>query len=208
MAAMSAWAAEARLCLGQLAVGDKSNEIVAVPKLLELLSLKGRVVTADAMSCQRKIARQVIDQGGDYVLALKSNQETLHDDVRRFLDDPQTPLACATDTDKGHGRIETRTAALTTDIAWLQENHDWPDLKAIGKITASREIDGKTSVETRCYLLSSAVTPERFNAIVRSHWGHREPAALGPRRGHGRGSSPKSQGPRTPKPRPPAQARA
>jgi len=122
---VSAWAVDARLCLGQLAVGDKSNEIVAVPKLLELLSLKGRIVTADAMSCQRKIAQQVVDQGADYVLALKGNQETLHDDVRRFLDDPETPLVRATDTDKGHGRIETRTAALTTDIAWLQESHDW-----------------------------------------------------------------------------------
>ena len=89
---MSAWAADARLCLGQLAGGDKSNEIVAEPKLLELLSLKGRVITTDAMNCQRKIAQQVIDQGGDYVLALKGNQETLHDDVRRFLDDPATPL--------------------------------------------------------------------------------------------------------------------
>ena len=168
---VSAWAVEARLCLGQLAVGDKSNEIVAVPKLLELLSLKGRIVTADAMSCQRKIAQQVIDQGADYVLALKGNQEMLHDDVRRFLDDPQTKLAYATDTDKGHGRIETRTAALTTDIAWLQESHRWPGLAAIGKITASREINGKTTVETRCYLLSQAFAPERFNAIVRSHWG-------------------------------------
>jgi predicted transposase YbfD/YdcC len=168
---VSAWAVDARLCLGQIAVGDKSNEIVAVPKLLELLSLKGRIVTADAMSCQRKIAQQVIDQGADYALALKGNQETLHDDVRHFLDDPQTPLARATDTDKGHGRIEIRTAALTTDIAWLQENHHWPGLKAIGKITARREINGKTTVDTRCYLLSQAFTPERFNAIVRSHWG-------------------------------------
>lgn len=80
------------------------------------------------------------------------------------------PLVHTTDTDKGHGRIETRSAALTTDIAWLQESHNWPGLKAIGKITASREIEGKTSLETRCYLLSPAVTPERFNAIVRSHW--------------------------------------
>jgi predicted transposase YbfD/YdcC len=168
---VSAWAVDARLCLGQLAVGDKSSEIVAVPKLLELLALKGRIVTADAMSCQRKIAQQVIDQGADYVLALKGNQETLHDDVRRFLDDPQTELARAIDTDKGHGRIETRTAALTGDIAWLQESHAWPGLKAIGKITASRESDGKTTIETRCYLLSQAVPPERFNAIVRSHWG-------------------------------------
>ena len=168
---VSAWAVDAQLCLGQLAVGNKSNEIIAVPKLLELLSLKGRVVTSDAMNCRRKIAQQVIDQGGDYVLALKGNQETLHDDVRRFLDDPATALASATDIDKGHGRIETRTAALTSDIAWLQENHRWPGLKAVGKITASREINGKTTVETRCYLLSQAFPPERFNTVVRSHWG-------------------------------------
>jgi predicted transposase YbfD/YdcC len=168
---VSAWAADARLCLGQVAVDDKSNEIVAVPKLLELLSLAGCIITTDAMSCQRKIAQQIIDQDADYVLALKGNQGTLADDVRRFLDDPQTPLASATDTDKGHGRIETRTAALTSDIAWLQESHAWPGLKAVGKITASREINGKTTVETRCYLLSETFAPERLNAIVRSHWG-------------------------------------
>jgi predicted transposase YbfD/YdcC len=167
---VSAFAADQRLVLGQIAVADKSNEIVAVPKLLELLSLKGRTVTADAMSCQRKIARQVIDQGGNYVLALKGNQETLRDDVRRFLDDPETPLASAVETDKGHGRIEIRTASLSADIAWLQESHDWPGLKAVGKIAASREIDGRTSRETRCYLLSEPLTPEAFNAAVRSHW--------------------------------------
>src|ERR1019366_4236397 len=94
---VSAWAVDQRLVLGQLAVGDKSNEIVAVPKLLELLSLKGRIITADAMSCQRKIAQQVVDQGADYVLALKGNQETLHDDVRRFLDDPDILLASASE---------------------------------------------------------------------------------------------------------------
>jgi len=168
---VSAWAADMRLCLGQLAVANKSNEIVAVPKLLELLCLKGCIVTADAMSCQRKVAQQIIEQEGDYVLALKGNQGTLADDVRRFLDDPATLLASATEIDKGHGRIETRTAALTTDIAWLQDIHAWPGLAAIGKITASREINGKTTTETRCYLLSCAVTPQHFNAIVRSHWG-------------------------------------
>jgi predicted transposase YbfD/YdcC len=168
---VSAWAADQRLVLGQIAVDDKSNEIIAVPKLLELLSLTGCVVTADAMSCQRKIAQQVVDQGGDYVLALKGNQGRLHDDVRRFLDDPETVLASATETDKGHGRIEIRTASLTTDIAWLQEDHHWPGLTAIGKITASREIDGRTGSDTRYYLLSTALTPESFNAAVRSHWG-------------------------------------
>jgi predicted transposase YbfD/YdcC len=168
---VSAWASEQRLVLAQVAVEDESNEIIAVPKLLELLSLAGRTVTADAISCQRKIAQQVIDQGGDYVLALKANQTLLHDDARRFLDDPQTALASASETDKGHGRIEIRTASLSADIAWLQECHRWPGLKAIGKITASREINGRTSVETRYYLLSQPLAPAAFNAAVRSHWG-------------------------------------
>jgi predicted transposase YbfD/YdcC len=151
---VSAWAADQRLALGQIAVDDKSNEIVAVPKLLELLSLAGRIVTIDAMGCQRKIAQQVVDQKGDYVLALKGNQETLHDDVRLFLDDPHTALRSAGDTDKGHGRIETRTASLSEDIGWLQDHHAWPGLKAVGKISATREIKGKITQETRYYLLS------------------------------------------------------
>lgn len=167
---VSAWAADQRLVLGQIAVDDKSNEIVAVPKLLELLSLAGRIVTADAMSCQRKIAEQVVGQKGDYVLALKGNQGTLHDDVRRFLDDPETPLVSASDTDKGHGRIEARTASVSADIDWLQESHAWPGLKAVGKVSASREIDGKTTHEARYYLLSQDFTPQRLNDIVRTHW--------------------------------------
>jgi predicted transposase YbfD/YdcC len=160
-----------RLVLGQLAVADKSNEIVAIPKLLDLLSLKGRTVTLDAVGGQRKIAQAIVEQEADYVLALKSNQATLYDDVRRFLDDPGTPLATACEVDKGHGRIETREAAVSTDIGWLQELHDWPGLQAVGKIAATREIDGKATTETRYYLLSRADTPERFNAVVRSHWG-------------------------------------
>lgn len=167
---VSAWAADQRLVLAQIAVDDKSNEIVAVPKLLELLSLAGRILTADAISCQRKIAEQVIERKGDYVLALKSNQGTLHDDVRRFLDDPETPLMRAGDTDKGHGRIETRTASLSADIGWLQECHAWPGLKAVGKVSATREINGKITQETRYYLLSQVFIPERFNDIVRTHW--------------------------------------
>ncbi len=93
---VNAWAAEQRLVLGQLAVDGKSNEITAVPKLLEMLALPGMVVTADAMHCQRQLSRQVLDQGAAYVLALKGNQESLHDDVRLFLGDPATPLAQAT----------------------------------------------------------------------------------------------------------------
>ena len=168
---VNVWAAEQRLSLGQLAVDGKSNEITAVPKLLEMLALPGMVVTADAMHCQRQLSQQVVEQGGDYVLALKGNQGTLSDDVRLFLDDPATPLLQATQTNKGHGRIETRTASIGDDVAWLQERHQWPGLAAVGKITASRQMGDRSSVENRYYLLSQAFTPERFNHIVREHWG-------------------------------------
>ena len=159
------------MVLGQLAVDGKSNEITAVPKLFEMLALPGVVVTADAMHCQRQLSRQVLDQGADYVLALKGNQESLNDDVRLFLDGLATPLAQARQTNKGHGRIETRTASVSSDVAWLQERHQWPGLAAVGKITASRQVGDHTSVETRYYLLSQPFSPERFNHIAREHWG-------------------------------------
>lgn len=168
---VSAWAVEQRLVLAQMAVEDKSNEITAVPQLLKMLCLKGVVVTADALNCQREIAAQVIEQGGDYVLALKANQGTLFADVQLFVDDPKTPLARAESVDGDHGRIEVRQAALSPDIAWLQEHHAWPGLRAIGKVTAARETPAKTSIETRYFLMSQALTPERFLAVVRAHWG-------------------------------------
>jgi len=168
---VSAWAVEQRLVLGQVAVADQSNEITAVPQLLRMLRLEGVMVTADALNCQRDIAQQVIDQGGDYVLALKGNQGTLFEDVKLFLDDPAVALETADTTDGEHGRIEVRRAALSTDIAFLQESHAWPGLKAIGKVTAMRETKDKTSQETRYFLMSQALTPERFATIVRAHWG-------------------------------------
>ena len=168
---VSAWAEERRLVLEQVAVDGKSSEITAVPQLLEMLNLTGKVVTADAMHCQRQLAQQVVAQGGDYALALKGNQGTLHDDVKLFLDDPATPVAQAIQTGKGHGRIETRAAAVSSDIAWLQERHHWPGLQAIGKVTSTRQRDGAASQETRYYLLSQDWPPERCNGIVRGHWG-------------------------------------
>ena len=168
---VSAWAEARRLVLGQLAVDDKSNETTAVPKLLEMLTLRGTVVTADVMHCQQQIAQQVIDQEGDYTLALKGNQGTLHDDVRLFLDDPTTPVAQAAQINQGHGRIEIRLPGVSDDVAWLQHWHDWPGLQAVGKVTAQRRRDGATSEGTRYYLLSQAFPPEQFNDIVRSHWG-------------------------------------
>ena len=152
----------------------KSNEITAAPKLLEMPALPGTVVTADAMHSQRQLSRQIPEQGADYVPALKGNQESLNDDVRPFPDDPATPPVQATTVNKvnkGHGRIETPTANISDDVAWLRERHQWPGLAAVGKITASRQQGGRTSVESRCYLLSQAFTPERFNHIVREHRG-------------------------------------
>lgn len=169
---VSAWGCEQRLVLAQVATDVKSNEITAVPKLLAMLTLKGTIVTADALNCQRAIARQIVDQKGDYALALKQNQDSLYADVALLFDDPDCQVATAKpDVDAGHGRIETRTASVSTDIKTLCEVHRWPGLKAIGRVVRVRECtDGKTSTETAYYLLSAALTPERFNEVVRSHW--------------------------------------
>ena len=169
---VSAWGCEQRLVLAQIATDAKSNEITAVPKLLEMLTLKGTIVTADALNCQRAIAQQIVDRDGDYALALKGNQETLHRDVVLFLDDPASEATKAAPVvDADHGRIETRTATVSTDVAWLQETHRWPGLKAVGKVERVREIDGKISCETAYYLLSAPLSPERLNEVVRAHWG-------------------------------------
>ena len=169
---LHAWSVGQRLLLGQLAVDEKSNEITAVPKLLELLSLKGCIVTADALNCQRAIAARVVEQGADYVLALKANQPSLHDDVRRFLADPQRPADATHRTvDAEHGRIETRTSAVCTDIGWLQQQHAWPGLSAIGQVVRTRETGTKVSTETAYYLLSTALSAERFGEVARAHWG-------------------------------------
>jgi predicted transposase YbfD/YdcC len=161
-----------RMVLGQIATDAKSNEITAVPKLLAMLSLKGTIVTMDALNCQRAIAQQIVDQNGHYALALKGNQGSLHDDVRLFLDDPAGPAgATARTVDGDHGRIETRTAVVSGDIDWLQKQHNWPGLAAIAKVERSREEADKTTDETAYYLLSTALTGDRLLEVVRAHWG-------------------------------------
>ncbi len=169
---VSAWGCDQRMVLAQIATDAKSNEITAVPKLLEMLSLKGTIVTADALNCQREIARKIIDQGGDYALALKGNQGTLHDDVVTYLNDPASKTVTAKPVVEGdHGRIETRSATVSTDIEWLQDIHQWPGLAAIAKVDRTREIKNKTTSETAYYLFSAPLSPERGNEVVRSHWG-------------------------------------
>jgi predicted transposase YbfD/YdcC len=169
---VSAWGCEQWLVLAQIATDAKSNEITAVPKLLAMLSLKGTIVTADALNCQRAIAQQIVEQGGDYALALKGNQGTLHDDVVRFLHDPAgRRITGNPQVDADHGRIETRTATVSTDIAWLQDAHRWPGLQAIGKVDRIRETPARTTIETAYYLLSTVLSVERFNEVTRQHWG-------------------------------------
>ena len=170
---VSAWAVGCRLLLGQVATEEKSNEITAVPKLLEMISLKGAIVTADALNCQRTIAAKVVEKGGDYVLALKGNQATLFEDVRLYLDDPaHAPALSASEpiVDGDHGRIETRQAYVCANIDWLHD-HAWPGLAALGKVTRRREINGTVSQETAYYLLSTSLSAVRFGEVIRAHWG-------------------------------------
>jgi predicted transposase YbfD/YdcC len=169
---VSAWGSEQRLVLAQIATDAKSNEITAVPKLLRMLALEGTIVTADALHCQRAIAAQIVEQKGDYALALKGNQGTLCDDVALLLDDPEWKASTAAPVvEADHGRIETRAATVSTEIGWLQEQHQWPGLKAVGKVVRTRETADKTTTETSYYLLSRALSPERLNQVARQHWG-------------------------------------
>lgn len=173
---VSAFAACQRLVLGQVKVADKSNEIIAIPKLLTMLALEGAVVTIDAMGCQRDIAQTILDKKADYVLALKGNQGSLREDVTRFAAEQtargfaDTTLTRDTTVDGDHGRIETRTTTVIHDVAWLQERHNWPGLKAIVMVESGREANGKTERETRFYLTSLAMVAALIGPIVRSHW--------------------------------------
>jgi predicted transposase YbfD/YdcC len=168
---VSAWAQQNNLVLGQVKVDDKSNEITAIPKLLSRLDIAGAVVTIDAMGCQKKIAKQIKQQGGDYVFSLKGNQGNLHDDVKTFFTSSLSPSVAAVSYEGDHGRIETRTIRATADIAWLQERHDWHGLQSIIAVTAKREIADKVSEETRYFISSlDANDPRRLERVVRAHW--------------------------------------
>jgi predicted transposase YbfD/YdcC len=170
---VSAFASATRLTLGQIAVEAHSNEIPAVRTLLSLLSLQGCTVTLDALHAQRETAQVLRDQGADYILALKGNQGTLCEDVRTLLDDSALPVQDrAQMVEADHGRIETRAAHLITDLAWLQEQHDWPDLACVGKITATREdkATGTLQTQDRYYLLSRVMPAREFLELVRAHW--------------------------------------
>ena len=173
---VSAFAARQRLVLGQVKVAEKANEIVAIPKLLDMLAIEGAIVTIDAMGCQRTIAQKVIDKKADYVLALKGNQGTLRNDVELFATEQKargftdTEVSQHTTVDGDHGRIETRTTTVIHDVKWLQERHDWPGLNGVVIVESSREISGKTEQETRYYITSLVMLAALMGPVVRSHW--------------------------------------
>lgn len=173
---VSAFAARQRLVLGQVKVAEKSNEIVAIPKLLDMLAIEGAIVTIDAMGCQREIARKVVEKKADYVLALKGNQGALRDDVELFVAEQKaagfqdTRISRDQTVDGDHGRIETRTTTAIHDIAWLQERHNWPGLNAVVVVESTREIGDKLEQETRFYITSLVLPATLLAAIVRSHW--------------------------------------
>lgn len=176
---VSAWATQQRLVLGQEAVAEKSNEIVAIPLLLRRLELTGALVTIDAMGTQTEIAQTILDGGADYVLSLKENWPATHAEVAMTFADPPPNLTlqrCET-VDADHGRLETRRHTVCHDIDWLfsDRRHPgefaFPGLAAIGMIKSETERGGKTETETRYYLCSSKLDAATFARVVRGHWG-------------------------------------
>jgi predicted transposase YbfD/YdcC len=172
---VSAFAARQRLVLGQVKVAEKSNEIVAIPKLLDMLAIDGAIVTIDAMGCQRAIARTIIDKRADYVLALKDNQGTLREDVEVFVEEQKVngfqhaTISRDQTVDGDHGRIETRTTTVIHDADWLRDRHDWPGLKSIVMVESIREAGDKTEPETRFYITSLVMTAAQVGPVIRSH---------------------------------------
>lgn len=172
-----AWASRQRLVLGQQACAAKSNEITAIPLLLERLALQGALVTIDAMGCQTKIAQTILDRGADYLLAVKENWPNLHAEIARYFDDaPATELDCCETIDGEHGRIEVRRHAVSHAVSFLNTDRRFPGeprfpgLKAIARVAAEVERDGKTSHEQRYYLCSLPLDAAFFAHAVRCHW--------------------------------------
>jgi len=179
---VSAFAARQRLVLGQVKVAEKSNEIVAIPALLDMMAIEGAIVTIDAMGCQRDIAEKILDKKADYVLALKGNQGTLRQDIEVFASEQKangfkdTKVSRHETVDGDHGRIETRTYTAIHDVAWLQERHNWPGLRGVVMVESTREIPGsspgtdKIERETRFYITSLVLLAHALGPVIRSHW--------------------------------------
>lgn len=174
---VSAFSAECGLVLGQLACEEKSNEITAIPKLLELLEINGCIVTIDAMGTQTEIAKKITEKGADYILALKENQKTFYEDVKLFFEDYQknpsefAPTCRAASHSQGHGRCETRTCYICEDIGWLNGREKWNGLSGIGVIFCEIEQAGKVSRQAHYFIYSrKGMTADQILEAKRSHW--------------------------------------
>ena len=179
---VSAWSSASGVTLGQVRTADKSNEITAIPELLDTLDVKGATITIDAMGCQRDIAAKIVTSGANYVLGVKDNQPGLAEAVKLWFDAADTgkmdrPFWDDIQTEKDHGRIETRRCLVTNDVAWLgQQNQHWAGLKSLIMIESTREIIGRNStdtasVERRYYISSLPAKAASLSRIVRAHWG-------------------------------------
>lgn len=172
---VSAWCSENNLVLGQVKTEDKSNEITAIPELLDLLLIKGAIVTIDAMGCQKDIAEKIVKaKKADYVLSLKENHPLLHKEVEAYFKDAEqkdfAEIGYYRTVDKGHGRIEERKYYYSTDIKWMDARKDWAKLTGIGMVIRKCEKNGKVT-EERTYHLGSVMTAEDYASGVRKHWG-------------------------------------
>ena len=174
---VSAFSADYGIVLGQLACEEKSNEITAIPKLLEMLEIKGCIVTIDAMGTQTEIAKSIIDNGGDYILALKENQKTLYNDVKLYLDDihQEKKLLDSQNyyrtVDKGHGRFEIRECIISEEISWLHNKPAWKGLYGVGAIYCTIEKDGITSKQSHYFIYSCiGLNAKQIMKCKRNHW--------------------------------------
>jgi predicted transposase YbfD/YdcC len=170
---VSAWCSSNQLTLAQYKVGSKSNEIIAIPEVLKLLDLENKIITIDAIGCQRNICEQIVEANGDYLIAVKGNQKTLFEDVKEYFTDKES-LAnydSWSEYDKGSGRIEERHCFAIDNIEWLQKQHQWPGLKSIAMIRSKRIKKDKTTEDVRYYISSLVANAEISCKTARTHWG-------------------------------------
>jgi predicted transposase YbfD/YdcC len=171
---VSAWAVGCHLSLGQEAVAEKSNEITAIPKLLQLLDLEGALVTIDAMGCQKAIAEKITDKKGDYVLTVKENQPTLYEQIERLdeaaMEKDYAGIDSSGEEEKGHGRQEYRACWVLTDLEGLEERSKWAGLRSVIVVVRDRTVGDKNSCEKHYYISSRKMSAEQFLKVIRGHW--------------------------------------
>jgi predicted transposase YbfD/YdcC len=172
---VSAYSSRTKLVVGQVKADEKSNEITAIPCLLDVLYVKGAIVTIDAAGCQKRIVRKILKRGAGYIISLKGNQSTMHDEIRAFMQDPafKAKFKKAKTVDNGHGRVETRTCWQTDDIGWFEDRDKWAGLRSVCMVESVvyDKSTRKTTSETRFFISSQPVDPKRALEAIRAHWG-------------------------------------